>query len=104
MSKDEVVFKLKKFGGLLRNSGINVEMMYLFGSYAKGTAKSYSDIDVCVVSKDLSDDMVGEMVRLGKFSDRIDDSIEVHPMRLDDFGEKYNGLAAEVKKYGMRII
>ena len=31
--------------------GIEVEAIYLFGSYAKGNAKPISDIDICVLTK-----------------------------------------------------
>lgn len=38
----------------LEKRGICVEKAILYGSHAKGTAKPYSDIDLVIISKDLS--------------------------------------------------
>ena len=38
----------------LENRGIHVERVILYGSYAKGMAKSYSDVDLVIISKDLA--------------------------------------------------
>ena len=38
----------------LKRHGIRVTKMFLYGSYAKGNPKPYSDIDVVVVSPDLA--------------------------------------------------
>jgi len=35
---------------------IPIDKVYLFGSYAKGTANEYSDVDVCFFSKSFEDD------------------------------------------------
>jgi predicted nucleotidyltransferase len=39
----------KKFVSLVETQ-VPVSGAYLFGSYAKNQAKSYSDIDICIVS------------------------------------------------------
>ena len=49
----EVLIIAKKFIKELSKQGYLVNQAYLFGSYAKGNPKSYSDIDVCVVSPKL---------------------------------------------------
>ena len=53
---DKKRFKVKKIIGeykeTLRNLGIHVERVILYGSYARGTARKDSDIDVVVISKD----------------------------------------------------
>lgn len=38
----------------LEKRGVCVERVILYGSYAKGTAKPYSDIDLVIISKDLA--------------------------------------------------
>ncbi len=38
----------------LKKHGIRVQKMVLYGSYARGNPKSYSDIDVVVISSDLA--------------------------------------------------
>lgn len=37
----------------LRQNGISVTQVILFGSYATNTAKTHSDIDLIIISKDL---------------------------------------------------
>jgi predicted nucleotidyltransferase len=37
-------------------AAIPIDKAYLFGSYAKGTANEYSDVDVCFFSKSFEDD------------------------------------------------
>ncbi|MEM2983478.1 MAG: nucleotidyltransferase domain-containing protein [Candidatus Bathyarchaeia archaeon] len=48
LSKDEVIKLVKEFIHILRQEH-DVQEVYLFGSYAKGIAKDYSDIDLAVV-------------------------------------------------------
>ena len=45
---------LKSYKSELKANGVRVTKMFLYGSYARGNAKSYSDIDVVVVSSDLA--------------------------------------------------
>lgn len=35
---------------MLQNEGLAIEQVFLFGSYAKGRSRQWSDIDVCVIS------------------------------------------------------
>jgi len=42
--------EIKAYKRLLRKANISFETMIVFGSQVKGTAKPYSDIDLCVVS------------------------------------------------------
>ena len=39
----------------LRKPGINPERTILYGSYAKGEQKEYSDIDIIIISDDFKD-------------------------------------------------
>jgi predicted nucleotidyltransferase len=47
---------------LLQEKGINVQKIIIFGSYAKGTQREDSDIDVIIVSKDFKDKSIFERV------------------------------------------
>ncbi len=44
---------LRRYKSELRKDRVRVTKMFLYGSYAQGRARSYSDIDVIVVSPDL---------------------------------------------------
>lgn len=58
---------------------------YLYGSYAKGTAGKWSDIDVAIVSPDFSEDLFEERVGLMKMAMMVDERIEPSPFRPEDF-------------------
>ena len=45
---------IQRFGEVLKSKGIIPENIILFGSYAKGTASEYSDIDLVIVSQDFA--------------------------------------------------
>ena len=94
----------KKFISELATAGIQVSKAYLYGSYAKGNAKSYSDIDICVVSPSFGKDMVDEMVKLRQISRRVDDRIEALPFGMDDIDNPYDPLATEIRRFGQSVL
>lgn len=95
--------KAKQFVKSLSKTDIKVSKAYLFGSYAIGKAKKDSDIDVCVVSPSFSKDYFSEMVRLRKYSLKIDPRIEPVPFLPSDLNDKYSTLASEIRKYGIPL-
>ena len=94
----------KRLVGEVKNMGITVTDAYLYGSYAKQTAHTESDIDVCVVSPDLGVDFIDEMVKLKKIARKIDDRIEVVPLGTADFADPFDPLVFEIKNTGIRIL
>lgn len=77
--------------------------MILFGSYAKGIAKPWSDIDLCVVSDDFGVDDYEETVRLKKLTATVDPMIEPHPYHPKDLDNPYDPLAHEIRTTGKVI-
>lgn len=57
---------------LLKKKGIKVSKAILFGSYAKGTAKPESDIDIAIVSTQFGRNNIKEMMLLRKLALKID--------------------------------
>jgi predicted nucleotidyltransferase len=96
---------VSKYVENVSDSGIKIKALYLFGSRIKGTAKRDSDLDVCIVSDDFGDDMVENRVRLmGLVDYESEILIEPHPMKGEDFEDKYNPLAVEIKRTGIRVL
>jgi predicted nucleotidyltransferase len=93
---------VNKFLDRLREKGIPVEAAYLFGSYARGREKEWSDIDVAVISPTISYDRLEERIRFTKISSAIDSRIEPVPFRPDTFVDE-DPLVWEIKKEGIRI-
>ncbi len=91
-----------KFLTSLREEGIRVDSAYLYGSYANGTETEWSDIDVAIISPDISHDSFEERIRFMKLSSRIDKRIEPMPFAGDAFvGE--NPIVWEIKRKGISI-
>lgn len=79
----------------------NIQEVYLFGSYAKGTNNEDSDIDVAVVinSEENTFDL---LVQLMMYTQDIDLRIEPHPFKIEDF-EEGNPFIDEIKNTGLKV-
>lgn len=95
--------EVKQFERSLKNIGIKIVGIYVFGSHAKGRANSKSDIDVAVISPNFGNDRQGERVGLMSLSQKIDTAIEPHPFSPEDFSDRYYPLSQEVKKTGIKV-
>lgn len=84
----------------IQTLGIPVKKMILFGSYAKGTAKPWSDVDVCVVSDQFGKDYHAELVSLLHLTSSIDAVIEPHPFHPKDLEDPLDPLAHEIRTTG----
>ena len=80
----------------------NVQKAYLFGSYAKGTIKEDSDIDLAIIFKNF-DNSFDTQVQLMKLRRKFDTRIEPHPFRESDF-QTSNPFANEILNTGFEIV
>lgn len=94
---------LKRYARSLRDAGLEVERLLVYGSFTKGSPQEHSDIDVCVVSPELGEDITSEMVRLNTLAHRIDPRIEVVPYSPADLAVEEDPLAYEITKYGKEV-
>ena len=101
--KKEIKKILSDYRKRVENAGIPVDHLVLFGSYAKGNARVDSDIDVCVVSKELGKDDMAELGKLNFLKWKLDNRIEAHPLSLSDYLSVANPFVSEVRKYGIEI-
>jgi len=83
--------KLKDFINLLLEK-IRVEAVVLFGSYAHGNPKDYSDIDIAVFSPDFGKNPLEETTFLFKLRRKIDTDFE--PLAYSD-NDLYNYTPAD---------
>ena len=95
---------IKAYKNILEKNGVEVEKIILFGSYAKGTAKPWSDLDLCVVSKSFGKDYENELSLLNRLTIRVDPMIEPHPYNPEDLVDYYDSLAYEINKTGKVIL
>lgn len=94
---------IKKYKTILKKSGIPLKKIILFGSYAKGTAKPWSDLDLCIVSPIFGKNGYDEMVSLMKLASTIEPMIEPHPYHPKDLEDPYDPLAHEIKTTGKQV-
>jgi uncharacterized protein len=98
----KTAFKIvEKYLTYLRSNKIDVQMAYIFGSYAKGNFHDDSDIDVALLLKDLSNSFLMQ-IELMKLSRKIDTRLEPHPFDEKDFIIT-NPVTNEILKYGIPI-
>lgn len=95
---------VRLYADALRRRGVVFSSLIVFGSQAKGTAKKWSDIDVCVVSSEFGNDRHTERVSLMLLRDDRLLDIEPHPFSPEDLADKYDPLASEIRKYGIRVV
>lgn len=100
MDKTEAINIAKKYVNFLESKYSIVDVL-LFGSYAKGTNHSDSDIDIAIVLQNVKD-IFDTQVELLKLRRSIDLRIEPHPFESDDFNNA-NPMVNEILKHGIRI-
>lgn len=84
-------------------SEININGVYLFGSYAKGNANEYSDIDLALVSDDFEGSRFFDKKRINKYLIKTTTDFQIHPFKTKEFTED-NPFVAEILRTGVRII
>lgn len=102
LNKSEIS-NVYKFVQLLKQHGVSVSKVILFGSYAKGKANRDSDIDVAIISTQFGKDVAEEMMLLRKIALKVDSHIEPVPLSPDDLNDNYSTFAQEIKRYGIDI-
>ncbi|MBN1350371.1 nucleotidyltransferase domain-containing protein [candidate division KSB1 bacterium] len=101
MDKTDAINIARKFTSIIKNN-YDCKQAFLFGSYAKGTNREESDIDIAVILNEFENpiEMQLELMRIRR---KIDSRIEPHPFREKDFNPS-NPVAYEILKYGQRLI
>ncbi|PIS17866.1 hypothetical protein COT54_02335 [Candidatus Collierbacteria bacterium CG09_land_8_20_14_0_10_46_12] len=98
-----VIALVKEYAKVVNDHGIKTSQFIVFGSQAKGTAKDYSDIDLCVVSPTFGKNSHTEMVKLINLRGLRYSNIEPYPYHPKYLTVKLDPLASEIRKYGIPI-
>ncbi|MGI6307231.1 MAG: nucleotidyltransferase domain-containing protein [Dethiobacteria bacterium] len=93
---EEITAIAKKYADLVKKE-MNVDAVYLFGSFVNGNHDQDSDIDIAVITDDFSGDIIEDTLKLMRIRRKVDIRIEPHPLR------KNNPFAKEVIASGQRI-
>lgn len=101
-SSERVMALVQELLRTLRSQNLKMIAVYLYGSYASGTAGPDSDIDMAVISPDLTGDRLQDWMRLTYVATRIDPRFEVIGFRPEQFRDEHP-LAWEVKTRGILV-
>lgn len=97
---------IKQYIEELKKIGVRPERIILYGSYAKGTAKPYSDMDLVIVSKDLEKwPGIERLQILAQATLHVDATLEVlgyTPKEIQDHGDE-SIFWEEISKTGKEV-
>ncbi len=92
----------QSFLNKLRHAGLHISQAYIFGSFARGKEDKWSDIDIAIVSPQISNDRFEERVRLTEIAQSIDDRLEPLPFNTETFNEN-DPFVQIIKKEGVPV-
>ena len=99
MDKAEVITKLKRYKKLL-SQYMSFDKMILFGSYARGSQREDSDVDVAIIVDEMQGDYFSTRPLLWSVRREVDDRIE--PILFETKHDE-SGFLEEVMKNGILI-
>jgi len=104
MDKIKAVKVIKKFIETLKQEGISVDRVILYGSYASGRMRPGSDIDVAVVSRNFGKDRVEEGMNLFRIAGKIDSRLAPVPISTQVYeNDTWIPLIYEIREKGMEV-
>ncbi|OFX41824.1 MAG: hypothetical protein A2X08_00250 [Bacteroidetes bacterium GWA2_32_17] len=101
-AQPNIIETVRNFALEIKNKGIKLNKIYLYGSYAKNMQLPHSDIDVALIS----DDFIGVgFVDIKKFISVLRNYILIQPRTYytKDF-DKGDPFIEEIKKTGREIV
>ena len=104
MSKLEAEKIIRSYVKKLRAENYPVSAAYLFGSYAKGKAHKWSDIDTAIISPRFKNRFNKIYMKLWDFREEVDNRIEPHGFTEEDFKNLADPLVYEIRKTGIKVV
>ena len=93
-SLDKYIAEIRKY--------YRIDAVFLFGSHARGTANQDSDIDVAIISPDISNEFI-DGFQLMRHSRNIDLRIEPHAIMKKDYETNATPFISEIIRTGIKI-
>jgi uncharacterized protein len=100
--RDKILKEVKSLIDHIEKNGFEIKTAYLFGSYAKGNPREWSDIDVFLVSDNFCGIRFYDVEKLIPLTLGYNNLIELHPYKSDDFNSK-DLFIKEIVETGIRI-
>jgi uncharacterized protein len=99
MDKNEALISARKYASKIAPI-LRPEQIILYGSFANGTARENSDIDIAIVVKKITGDYLDTATMLYKMRREIDDRIE--PVLLEESSDR-SGFLSQIRKTGFMV-
>jgi predicted nucleotidyltransferase len=94
---------ISQYLALLKDHGFPIQEAILFGSYARGNATQWSDIDLALVSDEFEGVRFTDKNKIRKLTISVSSDLEVLPFNPKDFTPS-NPLVKEILDTGIRVI
>ena len=102
-SREEILKLIKEFRKAIEEI-IHTDKIILFGSYVSGTPQEYSDIDIAVVSSDITDENYFDFkIRIFKKAMEFDSSLEPLCFSKEEFDNDWLPIIPEIKRTGIEV-
>ena len=100
--REDIISIAKKYFELVKSSNfpMRIEKAYLFGSFAKGTARKDSDIDIAFIVNNWEGGYEDTIVPIWNLCENVDLRIEPHFIVPE---EDYADFLPEIQKTGIEI-
>lgn len=99
MDQEQVLSIAKKYASAVREA-VGDSKVFLYGSYAKGTATADSDIDIAVVVDEIPGDYLNTVAMLWKLTRSVNHAIE--PVLLTK-ADDASGFLQVVRRTGVAV-
>jgi uncharacterized protein len=86
--REKIINEIKSLIEKLDNSGFFIKTAYLFGSYARGNPKKWSDIDLLLISDNFCCVRFLDIEKLIPLTRGFNNLFELHPFNSNDFNIK----------------
>lgn len=97
---DKTTFKkIKQYADIVRQT-ISVKKIVLYGSYAKNSETTTSDIDIAVIVDSINGDYLDLSAQLFELADKVD--VRIEPILLNENSDT-SGFIESISKYGKEI-
>ncbi|MDR3132993.1 MAG: nucleotidyltransferase domain-containing protein [Prevotellaceae bacterium] len=99
--REDIINRVRVYKDLVKTSfPMKIEKVYLFGSYAKGSPREHSDIDVAFVVNHFEGDFFKVIPPIWRLTEQVDFRIEPHVIARDT---DYAGMLDEIQRTGVEI-
>lgn len=99
----EIKKTIDKYLQALKRNNVPIKEAILFGSFAKGNNKKWSDIDIALVSDIFEGNRIDDKDKIRNITLSISSEIEVIPFSTDDFNLQ-NPFVKEILNTGIKLV